>query len=157
MNCFGRLSRDSGQTLVPEPPHMMIGRIFKCLSPSQWHRGHPGRRLFPCPNPTPQMPASNPRPKTRSHGRDARLSFILPLSALPEPVGRDADHRRAGEPSEFHFAANFISKSLHRRTKHENFQILFRYISRSGGEPLAALAYLDGPIAVRRRSHGLVF
>src|ERR1700732_3756688 len=28
MNCFGRLSRDSGQTRVPVPPHMMTGRIF---------------------------------------------------------------------------------------------------------------------------------
>src|ERR1700730_18865940 len=28
MNCFGRLSRDSGQTRVPAPPHMMTGRIL---------------------------------------------------------------------------------------------------------------------------------
>ena len=28
MNCFGRLSRDAGQTRVPEPPHIMTGRIF---------------------------------------------------------------------------------------------------------------------------------
>src|ERR1700730_14208285 len=28
INCFGRLSRDSGQTLVPAPPHIMTGRIF---------------------------------------------------------------------------------------------------------------------------------
>ena len=28
MNCLGRLSRDSGQTRVPEPPHMITGRIL---------------------------------------------------------------------------------------------------------------------------------
>ena len=28
MNCFGRLSREAGHTRVPEPPHMMTGRIF---------------------------------------------------------------------------------------------------------------------------------
>jgi hypothetical protein len=28
MNCLGSVSRDSGQTRVPEPPHMMTGRIF---------------------------------------------------------------------------------------------------------------------------------
>jgi hypothetical protein len=28
INCLGRLSCDSGQTRVPEPPHMMTGRIF---------------------------------------------------------------------------------------------------------------------------------
>jgi len=34
MNCFGRLSRDAGQTRVPEPPHIMTGRIFTFLAPS---------------------------------------------------------------------------------------------------------------------------
>jgi hypothetical protein len=29
MNCFGRVSRDSGQTRVPAPPHMITGNIFK--------------------------------------------------------------------------------------------------------------------------------
>ncbi len=28
MNCFGMLSRDAGHSRVPEPPHMMTGRIF---------------------------------------------------------------------------------------------------------------------------------
>src|SRR5271165_6992444 len=28
MNCLGRLSRDSGQTRVPEPPHMITGWIL---------------------------------------------------------------------------------------------------------------------------------
>jgi hypothetical protein len=28
MNCFGRVSRDSGHTLVPAPPHMITGKIF---------------------------------------------------------------------------------------------------------------------------------
>src|SRR5580704_15011829 len=28
MNCFGRLSRDSGQTRVPDPPHMITGMTF---------------------------------------------------------------------------------------------------------------------------------
>ncbi len=35
MNCFGMLSRDAGHSRVPEPPHMMTGRIFsapKCGS-----------------------------------------------------------------------------------------------------------------------------
>ena len=33
MNCLGRLSRDSGQTRVPEPPHMMTGWILIVNSP----------------------------------------------------------------------------------------------------------------------------
>ena len=28
MNCFGSVSRDSGHTLVPAPPHMITGKIF---------------------------------------------------------------------------------------------------------------------------------
>ena len=28
MNCFGMLSRDAGHNLVPDPPHMMTGRIL---------------------------------------------------------------------------------------------------------------------------------
>src|SRR5208337_273286 len=32
MNCLGRLSRDSGQTRVPEPPHIITGRIFVIAS-----------------------------------------------------------------------------------------------------------------------------
>jgi hypothetical protein len=31
MNCFGMLSRDSGQTRVPAPPHMMTGRTFLAI------------------------------------------------------------------------------------------------------------------------------
>ena len=36
MNCLGMVSRDSGQTRVPAPPHMMTGRIFLAIftSPS---------------------------------------------------------------------------------------------------------------------------
>src|SRR5271166_1284431 len=39
MNCFGRLSRDSGQTRVPEPPHMITGWILAIETPL-------GRRNF---------------------------------------------------------------------------------------------------------------
>jgi hypothetical protein len=28
MNCFGKVSRDSGHTRVPAPPHMITGNIF---------------------------------------------------------------------------------------------------------------------------------
>jgi hypothetical protein len=28
MNCLGKLSRDSGHMRVPDPPHMITGRIF---------------------------------------------------------------------------------------------------------------------------------
>ena len=30
MNCFGKLSREAGQSLVPEPPHMITGKIKPC-------------------------------------------------------------------------------------------------------------------------------
>jgi hypothetical protein len=33
MNCLGSVSRDSGHTLVPDPPHMITGKIF-FISPS---------------------------------------------------------------------------------------------------------------------------
>ncbi len=33
MNCLGRLSRDSGQTRVPEPPHIITGWILLIDSP----------------------------------------------------------------------------------------------------------------------------
>jgi hypothetical protein len=39
MNCLGRLSRDSGQTRVPEPPHMIIGSIFLITLSSVWRPG----------------------------------------------------------------------------------------------------------------------
>ena len=32
MNCFGIVSRDSGHTRVPAPPHMMTGSIFVGIS-----------------------------------------------------------------------------------------------------------------------------
>jgi hypothetical protein len=31
MNCFGMVSRDSGHTRVPAPPHMMTGRTFLAI------------------------------------------------------------------------------------------------------------------------------
>jgi hypothetical protein len=38
MNCFGRVSRDSGHTRVPAPPHMITGNIFKTdpVAPTAW-------------------------------------------------------------------------------------------------------------------------
>src|SRR6202034_3510095 len=35
MNCLGIVSRDSGQTRVPAPPHMMTGCIFFVIEASR--------------------------------------------------------------------------------------------------------------------------
>jgi hypothetical protein len=41
MNCFGSVSRDSGHTRVPAPPHMITGNIFtiESVAPAAW-RAH---------------------------------------------------------------------------------------------------------------------
>src|SRR3977135_895993 len=66
MNCFGRLSRDSGQTRVPAPPHMMTGRIF----------------IFPVPSlRIEEYPYSIPNPNLTHNG-------------LARPYAAPHDHRR---------------------------------------------------------------
>src|SRR5271165_906302 len=52
MNCLGRLSRDSGQTRVPEPPHMITGWILLIDLPRISPAGPPGRRLLREDHPT---------------------------------------------------------------------------------------------------------
>src|SRR5271165_2636290 len=57
MNCLGRLSRDSGQTRVPEPPHMITGWILLIDSLRICPAGPPGPASFAGrpPNRQPQV------------------------------------------------------------------------------------------------------
>ena len=46
MNCFGRLSREAGQSLVPEPPHMITGNIKPCSLDIALLTSHAGAHGF---------------------------------------------------------------------------------------------------------------
>src|SRR6516164_8469563 len=75
MNCLGKLSRDSGHTRVPEPPHIITGRILAI---------NPSPSCCPSPESDPLLIdiGSSAQMRTRREAASKTLPSLLCRSAM---------------------------------------------------------------------------
>src|SRR5215218_4013925 len=83
MNCFGKLSRDDGQSRVPAPPHMMTG-VMRLIISTREPTGHStGRvRASRIPRKLPSVACRGGRSRLASERRGCFLTAGKPRQAL---------------------------------------------------------------------------